>query len=109
MLPEPPDCAEASAELRKKSWPTHLNVALQGVESIGKPDIDINHHRPRPYGSQCTLGDRHHALVFGHGLPARFFNAVLDDELVNLGHIDTVTDVSDPQPWNLRAEAIWRY
>jgi hypothetical protein len=50
----------------------------------------------------------HHALVFGHGLPARFFNAVLDDELVNLGHIDTVTDVSDPQPWNLRAEAIWR-
>jgi hypothetical protein len=28
--------------------------------------------------------------MFGHGLSARFLNAMLDDELMNLGHIGTV-------------------
>ena len=32
----------------------------------------------------------HLALVFGQRLSARFLDAILDDELVNLGHIGTV-------------------
>jgi hypothetical protein len=32
----------------------------------------------------------HVALVLTHSLPARFFNAILDDELVNVRHIATV-------------------
>ena len=39
----------------------------------------------------CRLD--HHALVFGRGLAARFLNAMLHDELVNLGHIGTVPTV----------------
>ena len=33
----------------------------------------------------------HLALVFSQRLSARFLDAILDDELVNLGHVGTVT------------------
>src|SRR5208337_2747766 len=47
------------------------------------------------------------ALVLRHRLPAGLFNAILDDELMNLGHIVTVADLpAAPQPWSLSAQAI---
>jgi hypothetical protein len=45
--------------------------------------------------------------VFGHGLAARFLNASSDDELMNLGHVGTLTDLYRIlQCWTLPAQAI---
>lgn len=58
--------------------------------------------------AQNLVGSFHHqTLVLGHGLAARFFNAMLDYELMNLGHTGNLPDgLPDPQPWTLGAQAI---
>ena len=49
-------------------------------------------------------------FVLGDGLPARFLDAMLQDELMNLGHVGTVpSSAAAPQRWTLCAQAIRRY
>jgi hypothetical protein len=48
--------------------------------------------------------------VLGDGLAPRLFDACFDDELVNLRHIGTVTDMRRVwQRWTLWSQAIRRY
>ena len=48
----------------------------------------------------------HHPFVFGHGLSTCFLDAMLNDELVNLGHIQRLHELRpEPQPWSLSAQA----
>ena len=68
---------------------------------------------PHPFGVIAQdlvscLND--HAFVFGRGCSAHFLNAMLDYELMNLGHVTTLHCRGLAlQPWSLRAQAIRSY
>ena len=62
-----------------------MGEGCQGETGIGEAD---------PFGvvAENLIGCLDHlALVFSQRLSARFLDAILDDELVNLGHVGTVT------------------
>jgi hypothetical protein len=57
-----------------------VGQAGESKAAVGEP------HLLGVIGEHLVSSFYHHALVFGHRLSAGFFNAVLHDELMNLGH-----------------------
>ena len=57
---EIPQAAIALAELAVEGGPAYLNVSAQCVQAISKPDVNVDHHAPRPNCPQrrFTYGDR---------------------------------------------------
>ena len=66
--PEGPEPRVASSELGVQGGPADLNVALQGMQAVGKPDVDVDHHGAGADGPQGALAK---AVRGGHGAPGR--------------------------------------
>ena len=80
-----------------------VGQTCQGEAGIGEADL------LGVLAENLIGGLDHLALVLSQGLSACFLDAMLDDELVNLGHVGTMADwAAALQLWALGARAISR-
>ena len=62
---EPPKPTKSATKLGVEGRPADFHVSLEGMESIGEPDIDIDDHGPRPNGPERGLTHGHGVLSEG--------------------------------------------
>src|SRR5277367_696931 len=63
MLTKAAHSAKSSPELGEQRWPADLNVLFQGMQAIGKPDVNVDHHGSGADCPQCGLADRNRVLT----------------------------------------------
>src|SRR4051812_35529427 len=63
MRPESSYPAESGAKLGIKSGPADIDIPREGMQAVGEPDVNVDHHAARPYGAESGFADRHRMLA----------------------------------------------